>query len=323
MKAAIVTDFDRPPHYGDTPEPAPITGEVLIRVAAAAVSQLVRMQAAGRHYSSPAHTPFVPGVDAVGRIVSGPDEGRRVYCAFPRMPHGTMAEMTVVSREYCVDLPESVDDATAAAMANPGMSSWVALLNRARFVAGESVLVNGATGASGRLAVQIARHLGARRVVATGRTAASVAGLTAIGADQTIALDQSSEALIDVFRRELRGEGVDVVLDYLWGTSAEAFITACAGHGGREREPRVRFVQIGAMSAPAITLPGATLRSSGVELLGSGLGSASNGEIVSAVAAVMQAAGPAGLGIATERVPLSEVEQAWSAPRRSRVVLTM
>lgn len=176
-----------------------------------------------------------------------------------------MAEQTVVARASCVDVPDGVDDVTAAAIANPGMSSWAALTERARFAAGEAVLVNGATGASGRLAVQIARHLGARRVVATGRTAASVAPLAALGADQVIALDQPADALAAAFRRELRGDGIDVVLDYLWGPSAEQLIAACAGHGAGAREPRVRFVQIGTAAArppPSLAPPSAAPGSS-------------------------------------------------------------
>ena len=319
MHAALVHAFDHPPRYGDVPAPEPAEGEVVVRITAAAVSQLVRAQAAGRHYSSPKHLPFVPGVDGVGRL----DDGRRVYCAFPRVPHGTIAESTVVSRAACVDVPDEVDDVTAAAIANPGMSSWAALTERARFVAGEAVLVNGATGASGRLAIQIARHLGARRVIATGRTAASVAPLTALGADRTIALDQTPEALTDAFRRELHGEGIDVVLDYLWGPSAEQFIAACAGHGSGRAEPRVRFVQIGMVTAATITLPGATLRSSGLELLGSGLGSASNTMLIRSIGALLQAVGPARLAIATDAAPLADVERAWAADHGGRLVLTV
>ncbi len=319
MHAAIVDEFDRPPRYGDVPAPAPAEGEVRVRIAAAAASQLVRAQAAGRHYSSPARPPFVPGVDGVGRL----DDGRRVYCAFPRAPHGTMAEETVVPRASCVDVPDAVDDVTAAAIANPGMSSWAALTERARFVAGEAVLVNGATGASGRLAIQIARHLGARRVVATGRTAASVAPLADLGADRTIALDQPAEVLTDVFRRELHGEGIDVVLDYLWGPSAEQFIAACSGHGAGAAEPRVRFVQIGTVAAPTVTLPGTTLRSSGLELLGSGLGSVSNAALLRAIGALLQAVVPAGLTIAADAAPLADVETAWAADRGGRLVLTV
>ena len=96
---------------------------------------------------------------------------RRVYFVLPRAPYGSMAEQAVVPSAHCVPLPDELDDVTAAAIANPGMSSWAAYTERARLKAGETVLVNGATGTAGRLAVQIAKYLGARKVIATGRNA--------------------------------------------------------------------------------------------------------------------------------------------------------
>ena len=136
--------------------------EVLVDVSAAVLTNLAKGQASGRHYSRDATFPFVPGSDGGGRT----SEGRRVYFAFPRAPFGSMAERSVVRRAYTVDVPEALDDVTAAALGNPGMSSWAALAERARFQRGESVLICGATGISGRLAVPIAKWLGARRIVA-------------------------------------------------------------------------------------------------------------------------------------------------------------
>ena len=255
---------------------------------AAALSQLVRAQASGKHYSTSGQLPFIPGVDGVGTLL----DGQRVYFAFPRAPFGSMAERITVSSNLCVALPDDLDDVTAAASANPGMSSWVALTERARFVKGESVLINGATGVSGRLAIQIAKHMGARRVIVTGRNAASVAGLSALGADVLISLDQPADALTNAFRNEIKGDGVDVILDYLWGPSAETLIASAAGHASGTAEPRIRFVQIGSVAGGTITLPGGSLRSSGLELLGSGLGSVSNERLVKRIGEFMQAIVP-------------------------------
>lgn len=161
MKAAVVHDFDVPPRYDDFPDPVAEAGEIVLRVRAAALSQLVKAQASGRHYSSGKSLPLVPGVDGV-RIL--PD-GRRVYFAIPRDIFGAMAEKSVVQTEYCVEIPVTVDDVTAAAIGNPGMSSWSALLDRAKFVSGETVLINGATVTSGRLAIQIGKYLGAKKLL--------------------------------------------------------------------------------------------------------------------------------------------------------------
>jgi NADPH:quinone reductase-like Zn-dependent oxidoreductase len=319
MKAAIVSSFDKAPEYGEFRNPVAGPEQALVQVKAAALSRLVRGQASGQHYSSGGALPFVPGADGVGRL---PD-GTRVYFAFPMAPFGSMAEMTVVDRSRCVALPDEVDDVTAAAMANPGMSSYAALLERAKFVAGETVLINGATGASGRLAIQIAKHVGARKVIATGRNEASVEGLRALGADGVIALDQPAEKLTEVFRREMRESGVNVILDYLWGVSAECLIGAAAGHGSGEGEPRIRYVQIGAMAGSTIAMQAGALRSSGLELMGSGLGSVSNAALLGAIGELMKAIVPGGLTISTEAVPLREVGSAWSNGSGDRIVFTV
>jgi NADPH:quinone reductase-like Zn-dependent oxidoreductase len=319
MKAAIVSSFDKAPEYGEFRDPVAGPEQTLVQVKAAALSRLVRGQASGQHYSSGGAMPFVPGADGVGRL---PD-GTRVYFAFPMAPFGSMAELTVVNRSRCVALPDEVDDVTAAAMANPGMSSYAALLERAKFVAGETVLINGATGASGRLAIQIAKHLGARRVIATGRNEASVEGLRALGADGLIALDQPAEKLTEVFRREMRESGVNVILDYLWGVSAECLIGAAAGHGSGEGEPRIRYVQIGAMAGPTIAMQAGALRSSGLELMGSGLGSVSNAALLGVIGELMKAIVPGGLTISTEAVPLREVGSAWGKGSGDRIVFTV
>jgi NADPH:quinone reductase-like Zn-dependent oxidoreductase len=122
MKAAIVRAAGQPPIYENFPEPQPASDERHIRVTAASISQVVRSRAAGTHYSSTEEFPFVVGVDGVGRL----DDGSRVYFALPRPPYGTMAEQTVVPAGQCLPLPDDLDDITAAAIANPGMSSWAA-----------------------------------------------------------------------------------------------------------------------------------------------------------------------------------------------------
>lgn len=318
MHAAVVEAFDRPPRYREYDEPVPQGDEVLVAVHAAALSRLVRGRASGRHYSSHASLPFVPGVDGVGQL---PD-GQRVYFSFARPPFGAMAERVPVKRAYCVALPDDVDTVTAAAIANPGMSSWAALTQRAALQPGEEVLVNGATTASGKLAIQIAKHLGAGRVIATGRDASREATLRALGADAYLALDQPPEALTEAFRKTIAG-GVDVVLDYLWGPSAERFIMAAGAPDTGEAARRVRFVQIGALGGATIPLPAAALRSSGIELLGSGLGSVSHETLVRVIGNLMHAVVPARLKVDAKPVPLTDVATAWTGDGAARIVFTM
>jgi NADPH:quinone reductase-like Zn-dependent oxidoreductase len=318
MNAAVVESFERPPRYATFREPSVGEGGVLVRMRAAALSNLVKGHAAGSHYSSASEMPFVPGFDGVGTL---PD-GRRVYFFGPPAPFGAMAEWSVAVASRTVPLPDYVDDGTAAALGNPGLASWGALLGRARLQAGESVLVNGATGVAGQQAVQAAKQLGARRVIATGRDREALEKLRALGADETIWLQQSDEALVGSFRRALAG--VDVVLDYLWGHSAECILAAAKGRGNPQGERRVRYVQIGSISGDAISLRADLLRSSGVELMGSGLGSLSAEAIVEALTEMFEAAASTGLKIDTQAVPLSEVETAWGRTASGRrMVFTM
>jgi NADPH:quinone reductase-like Zn-dependent oxidoreductase len=317
MKAALVTDVGKTPIYGEFSEPVPADGESRVTVSAAAISHVVKGRASGTHYSASGRLPFVVGIDGAGRL----DDGRRVYFVLPHAPYGSMAELAVVPSTQCIDIPDDLDDITAAAIANPGMSSWAAYTERARLKRGETVLVNGATGTSGRLAVQIARHLGAKKIIATGRDSEALKSVAALGADVTIPLTDDAAAMEDAFKTQF-AQGVDVVIDYLWGSSAERILTAAA-KAAPDAVP-IRFVQIGAPSGADITLPSAVLRSSAIEMMGSGIGSVALNRLVHVVRDLLAATVPGGFKIAFNPVPLSEVEAAW--PRddsKRRTVFTM
>ncbi len=187
MNAAIVNAFDVPPRYGSFDDPVAAEGERLVSVTAAGLHAVVKSLANGTHYGSTGELPFIPGVDGVGKL----QDGTRVYFGVARKPFGTFSEHAPAAAWMCLPLPEGIDDATAAGIANPAMSSWVALTARAKFVGGESVLILGATGVAGQLAVQIAKRLGARRVVAAGRNPQALEQLLELGADATVSLDQA------------------------------------------------------------------------------------------------------------------------------------
>jgi len=308
MNAAVVEAFDRLPRYAEFANPVAADGEVLVKVSAAGLHPIVRSLANGTHYGSAGILPFVPGVDGVGRLA----DGSRVYFGATRPPYGSFAEHSITRPAMCVPLPDEMDDVAAAALANPGMSSRAALM-RAQFVAGESVLILGATGVAGQLAVQIAKRLGAARVVAAGRNAKVLAELSALGADAVISLDQDQAVLVDAYRAAIADAKIDVVLDYLWGQPAELLLQAIAQKGLSHAERRVRYVQIGGSAGPTITLPAATLRSSGLELLGSGFGSASLEQILQAVGELFRAAAKEPFVNAVKAVPLRELETVWSS----------
>jgi NADPH2:quinone reductase len=308
MNAAVVSAWDAPPQYRSFEEPVAGDSELVVQVTAAGLHPIVKALAGGTHYGSTSELPIIPGVDGVGRL----QDGARVYFGIARKPFGSMAERAPVPRGMYLPLPDAVDDATAAAIANPGMSSWVALTARAHFTAGESVLILGATGVAGRLAVQVAKHLGARRVIAVGRNPGALEKLKVLGADAVISLHQEHEALVNALRNEWTGGGVDVVLDYLWGPPAEALLEAISRKGLTQAAPRVRYIQIGNSAGKSIALEAATLRSSGLELLGSGFGSASLAQIFQALGQFFEAAGKKQFAIEIRTVPLRDVESFWN-----------
>jgi NADPH:quinone reductase-like Zn-dependent oxidoreductase len=311
MNAAVVEAFDRPPRYAEFADPVVGDGEVLVEVKAAGLHPIVKGLASGTHYGSTGQLPFVPGVDGVGTL---PD-GKRVFFGATHPPYGSFGERTITRSWMTVPLPDGIDDVTAAALANPGMSSRAALM-RAGFAAGEGVLILGATGVAGQLAVQIARRLGAKRVVTAGRNQKALAELPSLGADAVIALGQEPDALVEAFRGEVVDGKINVVLDYLWGQPAEALLAAISQKGLSHAAPRIRYVQIGNSAGPTISLAGATLRSSGLELLGSGFGSASLEQIMQAVSELFQEAAKRPFQSAVKAAPLRDVESLWNAPER-------
>jgi len=307
MYAAVVHAFNAPLRYTTFADPVAVEGEKLVTVSAAGLHPIVKALAKGTHYGSSGELPFVAGIDGVGKL----EDGTRVYFGIARSPFGTFAERSLAASWMCLPLPAAVDDVTAAGIANPAMSSWAALTVRAKFVAGESVLILGATGVAGQLAVQVAKRLGSRRIIAAGRNPQALEKLKALGADAVISLDQDQAPLVSAFRSEIAEAGVDVVLDYLWSQPAELVLQAISQKGLRKAGARVRFIQIGESAGKTISLPAATLRSSGLELLGSGFGSASLDQIRQALAEFFQVAAKEPFQFHTKAAPLREIEALW------------
>jgi NADPH:quinone reductase-like Zn-dependent oxidoreductase len=305
MKAAVVPDMGHDPVYGEFEEPVLREGEVRVAVTASALTNFTKVRATGRHFSVAPRPPFVVGIDGIGRM----DDGRRVYFLFPRAPFGGMAERTAVASVQCILVPDTVDDVMLAALADPGMSSWVALETRAELVPGETVLVNGATGTAGRVALQVARHLGAGRVIATGRDRAVLDSLIAQGADAIIPLTDDPGRLTAALREEFE-RGVDVVLDYLWGPPAQSLLAAT--NARKSRSP-LRFVQIGSAAGAELALPGSVLKATDLRILGSGIGNIAVGDIMRIIDKLMQAAAMTEFFLDVQTHPLSRIGELWPA----------
>lgn len=311
MKAAVVNSFAAPPSFQDFPEPTAGEGEVVIAVEAAALSPIVKSLASGRHYTSGGTTGFVPGVDGVGTD----ENGRRVYFLFPKAPFGSMAEKALALGSMTTPIPQDIPSDHAAAIVTGALASWVALSRRARLQKGETVMILGATGASGGMAIQTAKYFGASRVIAVGRDRSK---LERLNADAHIALDDQADRLMrDEFDR-----GIDVVLDFVWGDPASRALKAATGNRGSGKgEPRLRYVQLGTMAGDEVAIRGDMLRSTGLELIGSGIGSVAIADLLAGAGELLFAASAAGFNTPFTSLPLHAVNQAWQDDSKTRYVI--
>ncbi|MGW5689197.1 zinc-binding dehydrogenase [Nonomuraea sp. NPDC003754] len=306
MHAAVIPAADALPVYRDHPDPAERhSDELLVEVLAAGLHHLTKANANGSHYSSNGMYPLVPGVDGVVRD----QEGNVRYVALDDTTLGTFAERTLIDPRRSVILPDGIDPVRIAAAMNPAMSSWVALRRRVDFHAGRRVLVLGATGNAGRMAVQIAKLLGADQVIAAGRDTTRLKALTALGADETITFDQIGHA-----------DDVDVVIDYVWGEpAAGAMIPMLTARA--DRTAPLTWIQIGSIAGPTAPIPSAALRSARVQIVGSGIGSVPARDFLAELPELASAVTAGAIDVRARAVPLVQVAQAWTAETDDRIVL--
>lgn len=309
MKAAVLYGKAEAPRYVDIPEPVPQNNEVLVTVKAVALKHIDKSRAKGTHYSTEGELADAKVIGGDGVCVL-PD-GSRVYALGTG---GMMAEKAVVEPDRMVRLPAGLDDLTAAALPNAVFGAAMALRFRAGIEPGDTVLVNGATGFTGRIAVQLARHYGAGRVIATGRNPQSLPELMGLGVDEIVSTQQEDTAFIASLQRIHRVTPINVVIDYLWGHTAEMILAALKGKGSFS--PRTRFVSVGAMTGDLIQLSAANLRSIDLQLSGSGLGSWTRAQVGSLFSEILpemfQLAADGRLIVGTVGVALPEIEHLWA-----------
>lgn len=319
MNAAVLHKLGLPPQCERFPEPAAGDNEVVVHVCAASLKPVDKQIAAGTHYATPRQLPFICGTDGVGRL----EDGRRVFFGGCRPPYGAMAQRTVVPRAFTFPVPDGIGDELAAAVVNPGVSALLALTHRAKLASGEHVLVLGATGVAGRLAVRIAKLLGAGRVTAAGRNKNALQELRQFGADSTISLDLPPQDLYQSFVQSAGTSGFQVVIDYLWGQPTEAFLSAITNKSFAAFGTEIRLVQIGETAGPAISLPAAVLRSTALTILGTA-GIPPREVLTGALERVLSYAASGDLQVETIAFPLAGIENAWSQtqPGRRTVIIS-
>ena len=305
MKAAVLHEAGGVPRYEDFPDPVAEDGEVIIEVKAVAVENVDKAVAAGTHYASEkyiGHFPAIPAFDGIGAL---PD-GTLVGFGNIRLPYGALAEKTVVPEGSYMPIPDGIDPAVVSVMASAVTA--MSMKAAAGFVPGETVLVQGATGVAGRLAVKVARLLGAGRIVATGRDDDRLREVQAIGADMVINTAVSDEALTQAYL-DARGDGYDVVVDFLWGRPSEILLRALVPTSFAFAKP-TRVVQVGEVAGGELALPASSLRTSGVEIYGAakGLDPQTMGEVYQQIVTWTRSGE---LTFDVEKVPLSDIETAW------------
>jgi NADPH:quinone reductase-like Zn-dependent oxidoreductase len=310
MRAAVVNEFGAP-SYGPFDEPTAGDGQLVLDVLAAGVNHVDLAKCGGAFYRAVPPFPWVAGSDGVGRT----KDGRRAYFDETIAPFGAMAERTLVSADRLFDVAEGVEDAVAAALGNAGLAAWLSLRWAAELQPGESVLVLGATGAVGSLAVQVARLARAGRVVGSAPASPRLRRLLELGADEVVESDPN-----DSLGRRMRAAappGFDVVVDPVWGEPALAALGAAA-HG-------CRHIQVGHVSAPTITLRAAALRENRVSLIGFATFHVPIELRRSAYLDLTDCAARGEIEVDLETLPLSEVERAWreqaAGPVRKLVIV--
>jgi NADPH:quinone reductase-like Zn-dependent oxidoreductase len=310
MNAAVVTSFDEPPHYQqfDVPQ-ATSDDQLLVDVLAAGLHPRVRSGAGGTHYTSTGELPMIPGIDGVGRR---PD-GKRIYFVAADHVFGTMADKALVDQRRSVELSDDIDAAAVAATMNPAMSSWVALRHRVPIEPGQSVLVLGATGNAGTMAVQVAKRLGAGHVVGAGRDADRLDALRLVGADEIVQLTAEPEAT-DRALATAAAE-VDIVIDYLWGEPTQRAIVALLS-ARNDRSRALDWIQIGAVAGPTIELPSVALRSANLRLQGNGQGSVSPRVYLEELPSLIDEVNAGTIVLTPRPMPLADVEAIWASADR-------
>ncbi|WP_029145171.1 quinone oxidoreductase family protein [Microbacterium luticocti] len=316
MKAAVVTARGGVPEYRDVPDPHPAEGQAVLRVEAVAVENVDRAIVDGTHYTAAAFQaalPAVPCFDGVGRT---PD-GTLVGFGGLQPPHGALAEYVVVPDRQWAPIPEGIEAPTAAVLATA--ITGMCMKTAAGLQPGETVLVQGATGVAGRLAVQIARLLGAGRVVGTGRDTTALASLADLGVDAVIDTTAPDDDLVRSYR-DTAGEGYDVIVDFLWGRPTELLCRALTPESFALPKP-TRLVQVGEAAGEAFELPARALRTSGLEIYGAARNLMTG--MADAYAQVVEWVRSGELHVDVTTMPLSGIAEAWQRTdlRGSRLVI--
>ena len=263
MRAATISELGALPAIGEAPDPVRAAGEALIEVVAVPLNPIDINVGAGRYFGGTPPFPYVPGCEGVGRVVEAESlaPGTLVWANGGGMGlrrDGALAELLAVSEDVPVPLPEGTDPVLAGTLGIAGLAGWLPVAYRSPVRKGETVLVLGATGTVGVVALQAARILGAGRVVAAGRSPEGLERARRLGADEVVSLGEDD--LAGAFAEACGGDGPTLIVDPLWGAPAVAAARAAA--------PDARILQVGQSAGPEAALLSSDVRGKQLEILG-------------------------------------------------------
>ena len=312
MRAAVIERYGEPPVLREVPEPK-VDGASLVEVTGAPLNPVDISIASGKFYAGSPPTPYVPGGEGIGQLLQGGKGGPRVYFR-AALPNGALAERAGVSRGETVPIPDSLPDGVAAALGTPGMAAYLALTRRAELKAGESVLILAASGVLGTIAVQVARLLGAARVIAGARDERGLARAKELGADATVDLKQL-DGLTDRIKEASKGQ-LAVVIDPVWGAPGVAAMEAMSPYG--------RFIQVGQSAGPEATVTSRMIRGRYLSILGYTGFLVPWEDQAAAYRKLIDYAASGQLKVEFEVLPLEAAPEAWkrqaSSPHRKLVL---
>jgi NADPH:quinone reductase-like Zn-dependent oxidoreductase len=309
VTGAFLTAFGKPPQPFPYAGPEPGPGQTVVRVTAAPIAPLDLLIATGTSYFGQPPLPYVPGVQGVGVVVRSAEHaaGRRVWFntdAGIRPVDGSLAEAALVDSEQIVPLPPGVADVDAAALGLSAVAAWMALTSRGQLQAGERVLVLGAGGVVGQVAVQVAAALGAGEVTAASRRPHARERALRRGAAAVVDLADADVDELEARMRQAARQGIDLVVDPVCGDASTAALRLLAQHG--------RLVNLGSSGGPSASFASAVLRSGSHSILGYTNTSLTAEQRAAALTSVLDLAAAGRCAVDAEPFPLADVARAWT-----------
>lgn len=302
MKAAVITKYGEVPEYREVDLPEIADDTELVQIELAGLNPVDIAIASGKFDSGSPLLPYVTGKEAIGTTV----DGRRVWFDEARFPSGSFGETTAINKGSGIELPAEIASQQAIAFGIAGMAAWLALTWRGGLQDGETVLINGASGSVGQIAIQAARLLGAGRVVGAARSESGLAKVKELGADAVVSTE--SDSLGDDLK-EATGGGADLVLDNLWGEPAMAAIDAIRAGG--------RLIQVGNSAGSHADLLAGRLRGGLIDIRGHRNFWAPREAREEAFLEMCRHSIAGDLAIEVEVIPLAEVADAWGRQQAS------